>query len=158
MRKRTFKHVRPTKSQSVCASAQSDQSLRCQHDKMHPSRSKICLVKILIRLLECDFESSLHGRTCEGVYKASGYKHYPCLMDRYNVSREWSAKPAHVIIFAVHLGPVVQGIVRLTNSLVVKMLTVLVSTISNTHVFLLNKNVSRFCKCKSCSHFFSAKY
>ena len=36
----------------------------------------------------------------------------------------------------------------------VKMLTVLVSTISNSEVFLL-KNVSSFCKCKSYSHFFS---
>ena len=34
-------------------------------------------------------------------------------------------------------GPVDQGIVSLTNSLVVKMLTVLVSTISNLQVFLL---------------------
>ena len=42
----------------------------------------------------------------------------------------------------------------LTGSLVVKMLTVLVSTISNAEVFLL-KNVSSFCKCKSYSHFFS---
>ena len=36
----------------------------------------------------------------------------------------------------------------------VKMLTVLVSTISNSQVFLL-KNVSSFCICKSYSHFFS---
>ena len=36
----------------------------------------------------------------------------------------------------------------------VKMLTVLVSTISNSQVFLL-KNVSSICKCKSYSHFFS---
>ena len=36
----------------------------------------------------------------------------------------------------------------------VKMLTVLVSTISNSQIFLL-KNVSSFCKCKSYSHFFS---
>ena len=48
--------------------------------------------------------------------------------------------------------PVVQSIVSLTNSLVVKMLTVLVSTVSNSRVFLL-KNVSSFCK--SYSHFFS---
>ena len=34
------------------------------------------------------------------------------------------------------------------------MLPVLVSTISNSQVFLL-KNVCSFCKCKSCSHFFS---
>ena len=51
-------------------------------------------------------------------------------------------------------GPVVQSIVSLKSSLVVKMLTVLVSTISNSQVFLL-KNVSSFCKCKSYSHFFS---
>ena len=37
----------------------------------------------------------------------------------------------------------------------VKMLTVLVSTISNSQVFLLKKNMSSFCKCKSYSHFFS---
>ena len=51
-------------------------------------------------------------------------------------------------------GPVVQSIVSLTSSLVVKMLTVLVSTISNSQVFVL-KNVSSFCKCKSYSNFFS---
>ena len=37
------------------------------------------------------------------------------------------------------LGPVVQSIVSLTSLLVVKMLTVLVSTISNSQVFLLKK-------------------
>ena len=52
------------------------------------------------------------------------------------------------------LGSVVQSIISLTSSLEVKMLTVLVSTISNSQVFLL-KNVSSFCKCKSYSHFFS---
>ena len=36
----------------------------------------------------------------------------------------------------------------------VKMLIVLVNTISNSQLFLL-KNVSSFCKCKSYSHFFS---
>ena len=35
------------------------------------------------------------------------------------------------------------------------MLTVLVNTESNSHEFLLKKNVSSFCKCKSYSHFFS---
>ena len=52
-------------------------------------------------------------------------------------------------------GPVVQSIVSLTSSLVVKMLTVLVRTISNSQVFLL-KNVSSFCKCKAT--FFQQKY
>ena len=37
------------------------------------------------------------------------------------------------------LGPDVQSIVSLTSSLMVKMLTVLVSTISNSQVFLLIK-------------------
>ena len=38
-----------------------------------------------------------------------------------------------------YLGPVVQSIVSLMSSLVVKMLTLLVSTISNSQVFLLKK-------------------
>ena len=49
----------------------------------------------------------------------------------------------------INLGQVVQSNSSLTNSLVVKILTVLVSTIFNLQVFLL-KNVS-----KSYSHFFS---
>ena len=48
-----------------------------------------------------------------------------------------------------------KAFVSLTSSLVVKMLIILVSTISNSQVFLLKKNVSSFCKCKSYSHFFS---
>ena len=54
-------------------------------------------------------------------------------------------------------GPVVQNIVSLISSLVVKMLTVLLSKISNSQVFFWKKkkNVSSFCKCKSYSHFFS---
>ena len=36
-------------------------------------------------------------------------------------------------------GPVVQSTISLTSSLVVKMLTILVSTISNSQVFLLKK-------------------
>ena len=44
-----------------------------------------------------------------------------------------------------------------TSSLVVKMLTVLVSKISNSQVFLLKKNVSSFFKCKRYSHFFFSK-
>ena len=54
--------------------------------------------------------------------------------------------------FERNLDPVVQSIVSLTSSLVVKMLTVLVSAISNSQVFFTEKNVG---KCKSYSHFFS---
>ena len=57
----------------------------------------------------------------------------------------------------VNLAPVVQSIVSLTSSLVVKMLTVLVSTISNSQISLLKKNVSSFCKYKSYTHFILAK-
>ena len=46
----------------------------------------------------------------------------------------------------IFLGPVVQSIVSLTSLLVVKMLTVLVNTISNSYVFLLKKNVSSSAK------------
>ena len=53
------------------------------------------------------------------------------------------------------LDPVVQSIFSLTSSLVVKMLTVLVSSISNSQVFLLKKkNVSS----KSSHFFFQQKY
>ena len=37
------------------------------------------------------------------------------------------------------MGPVVQSVVSLTSSLVVKMLTVIISTISNSQVLLLKK-------------------
>ena len=53
--------------------------------------------------------------------------------------------------------PVIQSVVSLPSSLVVKMLTVLVSTVSISQAFLL-KNVSSFCICKSYSHFFQQKY
>ena len=59
--------------------------------------------------------------------------------------------------FNIRLDPVVQSIISLTSSLVVKILTILVCTISNSQVFLLKKNVSSFCKCKSYSHFFPSK-
>ena len=39
----------------------------------------------------------------------------------------------------IYQGPVVQSVVSLMSSVVVKMLTVLVSTISNSLVFLLKK-------------------
>ena len=42
-------------------------------------------------------------------------------------------------IMSLCLGPVVQSVISLKSSLVVKMLTVLVSTISNSQVFLLKK-------------------
>ena len=45
-------------------------------------------------------------------------------------------------------GPVIQSVVSLMSSLVVKMLTVLLSTISSSQVFLL-KNVNSFFKCKN---------
>ena len=47
----------------------------------------------------------------------------------------------------LNLGPVVQSVISVKSSLVVKMFTVLVSTISNSHVFL-----------QSYSHFLQQKY
>ena len=43
------------------------------------------------------------------------------------------------ILSTAVLGPVVQRVISLTSSLMVKMLTVLVSIISNSQVFLLKK-------------------
>ena len=51
-------------------------------------------------------------------------------------------------------GPVVQSILSLTSSLMGKMLTVLVSILSNSKVFCRKKN-NRFCNCKSYSYFVS---
>ena len=48
-------------------------------------------------------------------------------------------------------GPVVQSVVSLTSSLVVKMLTVLLSTISNSQLFLLKMQMQKLLT------FFSAK-
>ena len=53
-------------------------------------------------------------------------------------------------------GPVVQSIVCLTSSLVVKLLTVLVSTIFNSQVFVLKKMWVAFAYAKP-SHIFSSK-
>ena len=51
-------------------------------------------------------------------------------------------------------GPVVQSLVSLTSSLVVKMLTGLVGTISNSQVFLLKKKWVAFANAKA-THIFS---
>ena len=49
-------------------------------------------------------------------------------------------------------GPMVQSIISLTSSLVVKMLTYSKNNISFTGIFA-EKNVTSFCKFKSCSRF-----
>ena len=54
-------------------------------------------------------------------------------------------------------GPVVQSVVSLTSSLVIKMLTILVSTISNSQIFLLKKMWVAFANAKATHIFFSAK-
>ena len=54
----------------------------------------------------------------------------------------------------INLGPVVQSIVSLTSSLVVKMLTVLVSTTSNSQVFFAEKMRVAFANAKA-THIFS---
>ena len=55
-----------------------------------------------------------------------------------------------------NLGPVVQSIVSLTSLLVVKIITVLVSTISNSQLFLL-KNCDYFLQLKKLFTFFQQK-
>ena len=61
----------------------------------------------------------------------------------------WTAK-AQISLYICQ-GPVIQSDISLTRSLVVKILTVLESTKSNSQVFFLKKNMYSFCK----SHFFS---
>ena len=50
-----------------------------------------------------------------------------------------SCKRVYKVGHLAGLGPVVQGIISLTSSLVVKILIVLINTISNSQVFLLKK-------------------
>ena len=57
---------------------------------------------------------------------------------------------------ATFQGPVVQSIISLTSSLLLKMLTVLVNTISNSQVFLLEKMWVAFANAKP-THICSAK-
>ena len=54
-------------------------------------------------------------------------------------SNEYPQHNFYAEMIKKYLGPVVQSIVSLTSSLVVKMLTILVSTIYNSQVFLLKK-------------------
>ena len=61
-------------------------------------------------------------------------------------------------VFSDILGPVVQSVVSLTNSLVFRMLTVLVSATLISQVLFAEKNVSSFCKCKSYSHLFNKNF
>ena len=51
----------------------------------------------------------------------------------------WDSHLADFLPSFFYLGPVVQSIISLTSSLVVKMLTVLVSTISKSQVFVQQK-------------------
>ena len=53
-----------------------------------------------------------------------------------------------------NLGPLVQSIVSLTSSSVVKMLTALVSTVFHSQLLFLKK-CECFRKCKSYSHFYT---
>ena len=74
------------------------------------------------------------GSTLKGMSEATGCKlsilGKGSMRDKAKVIRCW---------WYSNQGPVVQSIVCLTSSLVVKMLTVLVSTVSNTRVFSLKK-------------------
>ena len=72
--------------------------------------------------LVCFFTSRCHFRLCSVIVALPAYLLY------YSSNSSTSVRIFH--------GPVVQS---LTSSLVVKMLTVLVSTISNSRVFLLKK-------------------
>ena len=74
------------------------------------------------------------------------------LMAQSTLSRSCQAGQLIHSLFscAVTQGQVVQSMVSLKSLLVVKMLTVLVSTKSNSQLFLLKK-----CQYKSYSHFFS---
>ena len=97
----------------ACTATQPDQSLSCTHkETLHPRLSKM--------------------RKCAGLSESSLGTYLKLFFLMLLLI------PFHSIL----LGPVVESFVSLTSSLVVKMLTVLVSTIFNSQVFLLKKNES----------------
>ena len=61
-----------------------------------------------------------------------------CNKEKVPITTEFR-EDIHKIVYNGHPGPVVQSIVSLTTSLVVKMLTVLVSTLSNSQIILRKK-------------------
>ena len=85
---------------------------------------RLRMPRLIIRHSKDESESLL--RTSEDKFSASTY-------DTVNFLHTWYSNKDK------GLGPVVQSIVSLMSWLVVKMLTVLVSTISNSQVFLLQK-------------------
>ena len=64
---------------------------------------------------------------------------YEMCLHYYAVTCAFEEDRESLVKCSKNLGPVVESIVSLTSSLVVKMLTILVSTISNSQVFLLKK-------------------
>ena len=82
------------------------------------------------------------------------YRFSVVFLKRYNFS-DFLLAFLHISSFLHRgLGPVVQSIVSLTSSLVVKMLTVLVSSISNSQVYVLKKMWVAFAKA---THIFFSK-
>ena len=100
----------------------------------------------VIRLCKCtDWFASLLSAHIEGTFSDNAVYMWATAWRKLSSRQMQTAKAQ------ISLGQVVQSIVSLMISLVVKMLTVLVSTISNSQVFLLKK------KCEA-THIFSAKY
>ena len=112
--------------------------------KMHPCLSKM-LIKSLIRL--CWSESSLGARVRRyNFLSCRSYCNNPIC---WNIGLNKQCT-------SWYLGPVVQSIVSLSSSLVVKMLTVQVSTIPKSQVFFAEKMWVAFANAKA-AHIFWAK-
>ena len=87
VRKRTFWRAR-NEDRSACASAQSDQRLRCPREETsNPWLSKMHPVKILIRLCECSgwSESSLGAHVHR--YLAANF-----FQSRHGISKDWTSQ------------------------------------------------------------------
>ena len=62
---------------------------------------------------------------------------HPCMKKMENLPSVSSPLKSNIVL--IFQDPVVQSVINLTSSLVVKMLTVLVNTIPNSQLFLLKK-------------------
>ena len=110
--------------------------------------------KVQILILETNWKCTFHRYEIHFFF-ISLWQQMRCTMRKDLFWANTNSKDQDQPTRPSNLGPVVQSIVGLTSSLVVKTLTVLVNTISKSQIFCW-KNVSSFCKCKSYSHF-SAK-
>ena len=119
---------------------------------LHENIISYFLGKIPVRKILSIFSSAELAKRVVMVNIEYGLKSKKPIWTGKSCSKLWSGLNSD---WSGYQGPVVQSVVSLTSSLVVKLLTVLVSTIPNSQVFLLKKMWVAFANAKTPHIFFS---